>query len=80
MDDAAFSQFSPDGLTAADVDVMLAEVADVLAEMPSATSALVDGSAREQRDRRVVQRRLSGVVRTLRVQDVVAVPTGTEAA
>lgn len=71
---------SPDRLSEAAIDALIAEVADELADVPTATSALLDGSAREQRDRRVVQRRLGGMVRVLRVHDHVSVPTGTEAA
>ncbi|MCE7009338.1 hypothetical protein LWC34_41970 [Kibdelosporangium philippinense] len=74
----ARAQFSPDGLTEAMIDALIVEVADELADAPTATTALLDGTAREQRDRRIVQRRLGGMVRVLRVHN--SVPIGTEAA
>ncbi|WP_309116747.1 hypothetical protein [Saccharothrix sp.] len=73
-------QFSPDGLTEDVIDALLAQVADELAELPPATSALLDGSARTRRDRRVVERQLGGTVRVLRVHGLSSGSVGTEAA
>lgn len=69
--------FSPDGLTEAAITALIAEVDEELAELPPATSALLDGTARKRRDRRVVERVLGGRVRVLRVHNV---SFGTEAA
>jgi hypothetical protein len=73
------TQFSPDGLNEASIDALIAEVEDELADQPFATSVLLDGTACGQRDRRIVQRRLGGMVRVLRVHNHIFT-TGTEAA
>jgi hypothetical protein len=78
--DIKYRQFSPDGLDEAVITALIAELAEELADLPPATSALLDGSARRQRDRRVVQRTLGGTVRVLRVHGQVPTATGTEAA
>ncbi|SDM63290.1 hypothetical protein SAMN04488074_12487 [Lentzea albidocapillata subsp. violacea] len=75
-------RFSPDGLTAYEIRWMFAE--RLAADAPRPTSALLDGSALEQREhrqeRREAKRLLSSRVRVLRVQAVTSVPFGTEAA
>ncbi|MGM1064201.1 hypothetical protein [Saccharothrix sp. Mg75] len=60
-------RFSPDGLTEDSIDALIATVADELTELPTATTALLDGTARHQRDRRTVERKLGGIVRVLRI-------------
>jgi hypothetical protein len=72
--------FSPDGLSEAVIDALIAEVADELADMPSATSALLDRSALKRRDRREERRALGGTVRVLRVSAPLVGPMGNEAA
>ena len=74
------TRFSPDGLSEAVIDALIAEVADELADLPSATSALLDGSALKRRDRREERRALGGTVRVLRVSAPVFGPMGNEAA
>lgn len=72
--------YSPDGLDEASIDLLIATVEDELAELQYVTtSALLDGTARTQRYRRIERRTLGGTVRVLRVQTT-SVPTGTEAA
>ncbi|MCP2247730.1 hypothetical protein [Lentzea aerocolonigenes] len=72
--------YSPDGLNEASIDALISDVEDELAELPFvATSALLDGTARTQRDRRIVKRTLGGTVTVLRLHSA-AVPSGTEAA
>ncbi|GAA3621447.1 hypothetical protein GCM10022267_04530 [Lentzea roselyniae] len=71
--------YSPDGHDEASIDLLISDVEDELAELPFVTSALLDGTARAQRDRRIVKRTLGGTVTVLRVQ-ATSVPSGTEAA
>ncbi|MFS8100889.1 hypothetical protein LFM09_27555 [Lentzea alba] len=74
-------EFSPDGLNEASIDLLIAAVEDELAELPFvATSALLDGTARTQRSRRIERRTLGGTVRVLRVEAITSTPFGTEAA
>ncbi|WNV90943.1 hypothetical protein [Umezawaea sp. Da 62-37] len=73
-------KFSPDRLDEASIDALISEVADELADLPPATSALLDCTAQNRRDRRVIERTLGGTVRVLRVHGPLSVPTGTEAA
>lgn len=73
-------RFSPDGLTEDLIDALIAAVDEELTEMPAPTSRLLDGVARSRWNRRYVERTLDGTVRTLRVQSLTAVPSGTEAA
>ncbi|MEV6711958.1 hypothetical protein AB0M48_07915 [Lentzea sp. NPDC051208] len=73
--------YSPDGLDEASIDLLIADVEDELAELPFVpTSALLDGTARTQRYRRIESRVLGGTVRVLRVQATTSTPFGTEAA
>ncbi len=74
------NQFSPDGLTEVLIDALIVAVDEELAEMPAPTSRLLDGVARSRWNRRYVERALDGTVRTLRVQGLPTVPSGTEAA
>lgn len=73
-------EFSPDGLDEALIDALISEVADELAELPPATSALLDGTALKRRNRRVIERTLGGTVRVLRVHGHMSDSAGTEAA
>ncbi|MGW6449494.1 hypothetical protein [Lentzea sp. NPDC055074] len=74
-------RFSPDGLTEASIDTLIADVQDELEELPFApTSALLDGTALRQRDRRIENRTLNGTVRVLHIQARTSTPFGTEAA
>ncbi|WP_189260054.1 hypothetical protein [Lentzea flava] len=70
--------FSPDGLTADEIKRLVVE--ESTRDMPRPTSALLDGSAFEQRERREAKRVLRSTVRVLRVQAVASAPSGTEAA
>ncbi|TWP51522.1 hypothetical protein FKR81_15080 [Lentzea tibetensis] len=70
--------FSPDGLTADEIRWMFAD--RLAEEAPRPTSALLDGSALAQRERREAKRLLSSTVRVLRVRSITSAPTGTEAA
>jgi hypothetical protein len=69
---------SPDGLSLDDIDNLLAATAEESAPRP--TSALLDGTALQRRERREAQRLLDATVRVLRVHGPLSVPTGTEAA
>ncbi|WP_112262389.1 hypothetical protein [Lentzea terrae] len=73
-------EFSPDGLDEASIDALIRDVADELAELPPATSALLDGTARTRRDRREIERTLGDTVRVLLVHRYVSDAAGTEAA
>lgn len=72
--------YSPDGLDEASINALISEVADELAELPPATSALLDGTAWNRRTRREIERTLGSTVRVLRVQAFTSTPFGTEAA
>ncbi|MGO1055553.1 hypothetical protein [Crossiella sp. CA198] len=76
------TDFYPDGLTPDAINALLAEVwTDLAAEpSPEPTTALLDGSALAQRERRTVQRRLGATVRVLRVHGPVTGRTEAEAA
>ncbi|SDM91307.1 hypothetical protein SAMN04488074_12929 [Lentzea albidocapillata subsp. violacea] len=73
-------EFSPDGLDEASIDALISEVADELAELPPATSALLDGTARKRRNRRVIERTLGSTVRVLHVYGHMSATARTEAA
>lgn len=73
-------RFSPDGLDEASINALISEVVDELADRPAATSALLDSTAQNRHDRRVIERTLGGAVRVLCVRGPLSVPTGTEAA
>lgn len=79
MEEITF-RFSPDGLDEASIDALVSEVADELAELPPATSALLDGTALKRRNRRVIERTLNGTVRALNVHGQASATTGTAAA
>ncbi|WP_433267272.1 hypothetical protein ACQPZF_01005 [Actinosynnema sp. CS-041913] len=60
-----------------------AELAELRRPQPVTTTAVLDGSARARRDRRIAQRALGSAVRVLRVHAAptgVSVQAGTEAA
>jgi hypothetical protein len=68
--------FSPDGLDESAIDALIAEVAAHIAEAPTPTSALIDGSAAERRRWRIQRRALTAVIRSLPVRP--AAPTHIE--
>ncbi|MFI9011007.1 hypothetical protein ACIGNX_27610 [Actinosynnema sp. NPDC053489] len=74
------TSFSPDGLTEDLIDALITAVADELADLPPASSALLDGSALKRRDRREERRTLGGTVRVLRTSVPQSGPMGNEAA
>ncbi|GGP35959.1 hypothetical protein [Saccharothrix coeruleofusca] len=51
----------PDGLTSAVLEVLGQQVSQELADLSAPTSALLDGSALERRNRRIAARALAGV-------------------
>jgi len=58
-----------------------AEFAQLREPRPEATASLLDGTARERRDRRIAQRALGNAVRGLRVHhDITPVTSGEAAA
>ncbi|MBP2321489.1 hypothetical protein JOF56_001874 [Kibdelosporangium banguiense] len=70
----------PDGLDEKTINVLLAEVQAELRTAARPTSALLDGSAAERRRRRIENRAMSAVVRTLPVRRPAASSDGQEAA
>ncbi|MGH3976907.1 MAG: hypothetical protein ACRDS9_26845 [Pseudonocardiaceae bacterium] len=72
--------FSPDGLTEHAIDALLREVDAAAATESRPTSALLDGSAAEQRQRRMERRTVAAVVRALPVRRGASGPDGREAA
>jgi len=70
----------PDGLTECAVDALISEVDAVLAASPVATSALLDGTAADRRDRRMSRQAVASVVRALPVARPVCGPDEGEAA
>jgi hypothetical protein len=71
---------SPDGLDLAAIDALIRDVYAELAIAPRPTSALLDESAAERRQRRIERRTLTEVVRTLPTHGAVRAPSGEEAA
>ncbi|MDQ2582600.1 hypothetical protein [Saccharothrix yanglingensis] len=69
-----------DGLTEDAIDALIAQAADEVADLPPATSALLDGSALRRRDRREERRTLGGTVRVLRTFVPLSGPMDNEAA
>jgi hypothetical protein len=59
--------YYPDGLDRAAIETLLAQAARERAKAPAPTSALLDGSAAENRRRRVERRALTEVVHALPV-------------
>lgn len=74
------SRFSPDGLDEASIDALISDVEDELAELPPATSALLDNTAWNRRTRREIERTLGGTVRVLNIHGHLSATSGTEAA
>jgi hypothetical protein len=62
----------PDGLTSEDIEILLGEAAVFWALPSRATSALLDGSAVQRRERRVARREMGAVVRALPARSQVA--------
>jgi hypothetical protein len=60
--------FYPDGLTDEDIEALLIEAQAAWSAPSRATSALLDGSAAQRRDRRTARREMGAVVRTLPVR------------
>ncbi|MGO1056465.1 hypothetical protein [Crossiella sp. CA198] len=81
-DDNVPHGYSPDGLTLADINVLIWEVSAELRKTPPPvpTTALLDGSARAKRDRRIVRRQLHLIVSALPTTRALPAETGTEAA
>lgn len=77
---AGSGSFSPDGLTEHVIDALLREVDTAAAAQPHPTSALLDGSAAEQRWRRMERRTATAVVRTLPMRRSAFGPDGWKAA
>jgi hypothetical protein len=73
-------QHTPDGLEETDIDALLTELRADRHQAPHPTTALLDGTALQRRERREAQRLLGATVRVLRVHGPLAVPAGTEAA
>jgi hypothetical protein len=68
----------PDGLDAAAIETVFAEVAADAEGAPRPTSALLDGSAVERRRRRVERRALASVVRVVPHSIVAGMPGSGE--
>jgi hypothetical protein len=63
--DAQEEPFYPDGLTDEHIESLLSEARAAWATSAVATSALLDGSAAERRNRRMSRRAISAVVRAM---------------
>jgi hypothetical protein len=81
MNTTAFPHHYPDGLDLDTIDALIAEVAvELAAGSPAApTSALLDGSAWQRRDRREIRRSMAAVVRSLPTRPAPVAPGGEAA-
>ncbi len=58
-------RYAPDGLAGEALDELISRAYAEVAKAPRPTSALLDGSAAEQRRRRIERRALAAVIRAL---------------
>ena len=73
-------RYAPDGLTGEALDKLINRAYAEVAKAPGPTSALLDGTAAEQRRRRIERRALAAVIRPLPVRHGASNSDGRQAA